>query len=372
MAYYCMDTRFDLQNVAPYGKAGAALAVGDLVYLDSSGNYQLAAAGSHRALFVVIAAALQYESVSAVKVTTLKGFSGETIGSKAYLTTTGTTGNTISSTKPAGAPAQVVGIFRSATELFVNVDIGLDEEGPISIYGSDGKFKASYQTIDLAIAALASNDILKIKSGEYTLTDACDIVVAGVKIIGEGHVEINGASGADYMFKTVLGVQTGTKEIWFKNLTLNHEDDATQVGIQIDNTDMTKKLNVYVEDCDFNTGGGNSIDIDHPDATAAIRLYVNGGTIEGAVNAVPANAGDRFRFIGTTLRGGVVLGTDDIAAEIMLKNCILLHEGFTGGHSNSRLYILDSVTETDADPNAYALPDSSDDGSMTATIIPAS
>lgn len=243
-------------------------------------------------------------------------------------------------------------------------------EGNINVYASTGLFKASYASIDLAVAALTTNDILVIKSGSYTLAGECDIDAKGVKIIGDGIVTIAGASGADYCFSIALGALTSTAEVWFRNLEIDHGDDATQVGIQIDNASATKKLNVYVDGCSFESDGGNSIDIDHSDTSNAIRLYCSECTFEGPVNAVVADAGDRFRFNDCTVRGGLVTSAGDFDAEILLKNCIVKHEGITGGHSNQRLICVGCISETDADPNVYAALDTSDGaGSHTEQLL---
>jgi hypothetical protein len=242
--------------------------------------------------------------------------------------------------------------------------------GNISVHDASGKFKASYATIDLAVAGLVANDILIIKSGAYTLTSALNITKPGVKIIGEGSVEITGFAGADYCFKTVLGALTATAEITFKNLNIIHTDDASQVGIQVDNTSATKKLNVYVDDCTFETDGGNSIDIDHADTSNAVRVYGNRCTVEGPVNMVTADNGDRMRFDVCTLRGGVVTDAGNFDLEMLFKDSIILHGGISGGHSNQRCIFVNCVSETDADPNVYALVDGDDNvGSATDQII---
>ncbi|MFA5323429.1 MAG: hypothetical protein WC373_12220, partial [Smithella sp.] len=263
------------------------------------------------------------------------------------------------------------GTGNSTGSVVVNVDINtFPEEGNINVYASTGLFRASYASIDLAVAALVANDVLAIRSGSYTLVGACDIEVPGVKIVGDGLVEIIGASGADYCFKTVLGALTATAEVTFKNISIDHGDDATQVGIQVDNTSATKKINVYLTDCDFESDGGNSVDIDHGDTSNAIRLYSNNCVFEGPINAVVADNGDRFRFHGCTLRGGLVTSAGDFDAEILLRDCIVLHEGITGGHANQRLIAAGCLSETDADPNVYAALGTSDAaGSHTELLL---
>lgn len=243
-------------------------------------------------------------------------------------------------------------------------------DGNISVYGSDGALKKSYTTIDLAIAALANDDILKIKAGSYTLSAACDITATGVKIIGEGPVTIVGAAGADYCFKTVFGAITSTKGITIENINFDHGDDATQQGLLIDNVDATGRINVYLTDVSGESDGGDTIHVEHTASAASVRLYVTGGTFEGPVNFAVKNTDDRIRFEGSTLRGGLVTSADNIAMEIELWNCKVLHQGVTGGHSSQLAYAMYCISETDANPNVYAALDSNDlAGSHTESVL---
>lgn len=262
------------------------------------------------------------------------------------------------------------GTGTSTGSVVADIDINtFPSEGRINIFGSDGLFKAQYATLDLAVAALAANDILVIKAGSYSPAAALTITKAGVKIIGEGRVEINGIASADDVFSVELGALTATAELWFQNLVINHDGDASQVGIQIDNALATKKVNVYINDCEFNTGGANSVDIDHTDTSNAIRLYCKNTDFEGAINAVVADNGDRFRFFQCRLMAGIATGTGDFDAEILLFNSMVLHEGVTGGHANQRCISAGSITETDADPNVYAAVDASDVATQTEQLI---
>jgi hypothetical protein len=232
----------------------------------------------------------------------------------------------------------------------------------IAVYSSAGVFKAGYATIELAVAALVGEtaqgagdgDILILKSGEYTLLAPCDITKAGVKIIGEGIVQINGAVGANYCFRTVLGGRTKTSTVSFKNLYISHADDASQIGIEIANASATARINVGMEDVSFGSDGGNSIQVDHTVTTSAIRLYVQGGTIEGPVNFTVKNSDDRMRFNGSTLRGGLVTSADATLCEIFLNSCIVKAAGVTGGATQQLAYASNCVTETDDNPNVYA------------------
>jgi len=257
---------------------------------------------------------------------------------------------------------------------YVKIDLNapLQADGAISVYGSNGVFKASYTTIDLAVAAAVADDIIDIKAGSYTLTAAVNITKAGLLIKGAGRnaTTIVAAAAADYAFKTVLGALGATKSVYFRDFTLDHGDDATQIGIQIANVSATGRINAIIENVDFESDGGNSIQSDHSVTTSSIRLYVTGGTMEGPVNCVVNNTDDRIRFDGSTLRGGLVTGAVDIAMEIALRNCLVKHEGVTGGHASQLLYAMGCFSETDANPNVYAALDTSDlAGSHTESLL---
>lgn len=114
----------DKANVLPSGKAAVALAEGDLVYLNSSGLWALAVAttnGATNAQGIVVTAALQYETISPVRIAHINGAPSGTIGNPAYLSATGTTGNTITPTKPTAYQVQPIGFYRTATEIEINV-----------------------------------------------------------------------------------------------------------------------------------------------------------------------------------------------------------------------------------------------------------
>jgi hypothetical protein len=241
----------------------------------------------------------------------------------------------------------------------------------ISVYDSYGKFIASYKTIDLACAALVNGYIIKLKAGEYNLTGAIDITKTDCQIIGvEPGVVINCAVGADYGFKTVFGAISSTKGITFSNMTIEHGDDATQQAIRIENTSATGRINVYINDVDFGSDGGDSIHVDHAATAAAIRLYVNGGTIEGPANFTVGNTDDRIRFESSYLAGGLVTGTSATAMEIELWKCKVLHEGVTGGASQQLLYAAYCLSATGGNPEVYAKLDTNDlAGSHTESLL---
>lgn len=213
--------------------------------------------------------------------------------------------------------------------------------------------KVFFATIDAAVAAMVNGDVLIIESGDYTLAGPVDITKRDVSIIGEGNVTINGAVGADYCFKVTLGVLKSTASVTMANLTINHGDDATQMGIQVINTAATKKIMLYLSDIEFGSDGGDSIHQYHADTSAAIRIYCERCTTEGPVNLVVGNDGDRFRFFHGNLRGGLVSDAGNYDAEILIAWSTFLLNGITGGHSNQRVIFAFSISETDHDPNVY-------------------
>jgi len=233
--------------------------------------------------------------------------------------------------------------------------------GNISVMDASGKFKASYATIDLACAALANSDILRLKAGEYTLTAAINITATDVQIIGERGVRIICAVGADYGFKTVFGAISSTKGITFADFEISAGDDATQQAFRVENTSATGRINVYINNVDFESDDGDSIHVDHASTSASIRLYVNGCTsIEGPVNFTVGHSDDRIRFTDCQLLGGLVTGSSATVMEIALRNCIVLHLGVTGGASAQLLYVMDCYTVTGGNPEVYAAFDADD------------
>lgn len=128
MAYYARNFSTEASNVLPSGKAASALAVGDLVYLTSSGTWALAASAAlgetsrTDALGIMVQNALIYETVSPVRRAVINGWSSLTIGVKYYLSTTGTTGNTVTATEPTTTIREVVGFASSATD--ISFDVG--------------------------------------------------------------------------------------------------------------------------------------------------------------------------------------------------------------------------------------------------------
>lgn len=114
-------------------------------------------------------------------------------------------------------------------------------------------------------------------------------------------------------------------EAFLENVCISHE---AQVGIQINNTNMTKKLLIHLKGVSSEqVSTGDSIDVLHATAGQAIRIYAKDcDEIEGLVDIDCANADDRFRFYNCVLIGGLT-EVGAVAGELTLKGCVVLTSG---------------------------------------------
>ncbi|MFA7114464.1 MAG: hypothetical protein WC214_03270, partial [Candidatus Omnitrophota bacterium] len=149
----------------------------------------------------------------------------------------------------------------------------------VAKYGSDeysngrmGDIDCPYASIDAAVAAMtATKNTVIVLPGSYALSDKVTCSISGGQIIGIGKPTIVAAEGKDAGFVVAMAATAGTKEFTFDNLCIDHSDDKTQVGIQVDNKAMTAKLILYLNDIEFNSDDGNSLDVDHAVTTDAVR-----------------------------------------------------------------------------------------------------
>ncbi len=235
-------------------------------------------------------------------------------------------------------------------------------------YG-DGSKNRPYKTIAKAVSVESSTrKTILLEAGSYTANEI-DITVSGTVIRGLGEVTVSGAEGADYCFKTAFGATTGDNSLTMKNLNINHNGDATQIGIQIINTGATAKTYVYLDDVNFGSGGGNSIDINNVAPDQAIRCYCERCTTEEPVNIVVNDNGDRFRFSYGNLRGGLVSDDGEYEAEILIAWSTFKAGGIKGGHENQKAIFIASASETNAESNVYAEVVAEDVESQTPQIL---
>ena len=228
----------------------------------------------------------------------------------------------------------------------------------VAVWGNDsintGSFDSPFATIEKAIAAITSSKSRVILfPGSYTMTAHTDITVDGTAIYAlvPGSVDIDGTACLLSCFKTVFGASSGTKDFTFRGINLDHGD---VVGIQVDNASATAKVNLYLDDCDFE-GAGVSLDIDRAGATGqAVRVYASRCYFEGGINMVVEDHGDRLHLRNCTLDSNLVTDGGAYTAEILLESCIIPVNGITGGNAAQIVYFSGTTTQTKAEPNVYA------------------
>lgn len=234
----------------------------------------------------------------------------------------------------------------------------------------DGSNGRPYATVAQALAAVSSSKkTVFLAPGTYEESGALVWPkISGVSLVGLGTVVVRGASGATNALTIAPGAVSATFEATIENIQISHR--TGQIGLKLDNTAMTKKLNVYLRDFGTNQEGtGNSIDTTHGDTSNAIRIYAEArqNEIEGLVNIEIKNDGDRVIFFGQALSGGLTTSADAVVSEITLKCCQILHEGVAGGNAAQVLNSIHSWSLTGA---TYAAVDTNDlTGSHTENII---
>lgn len=227
----------------------------------------------------------------------------------------------------------------------------------VSTEGSDtegiGSFAKPYKTITKAFTKWnAIRHTIYVLAGEYeeaaTLTWPA---VSNLSLVGLGPVSIsNGNAAAQVLLIAPGAAATSTFVASIKDVNVAAD---TQIGINVDNAAMTKKLNLYLDGLttEMDTSG-DSLDIDGTVAGQAIRVYVDGCAFEGLVNFQANDAGSRLRCSNTKFTGGITTG-GAVAAELSLRNCEMLTSGLTIGAANWNLTYVGCVYATDADPAVY-------------------
>lgn len=223
------------------------------------------------------------------------------------------------------------------------IDIGQREtavgSGPdnclyVSKRGSAGGVGTIHDPFSLPSQALAAVTATKktifIDPGEYA--EPAMITwpnVNGISLVGTevcGNVVISNASAAIAVMKISPTFTAATFEAFLENVCIKHEN---QIGIQIDNANMGRKLLIHLKNVSTEEGVGDSIDIPHTKAGEAVRVYAEGcNEIEGLVDIVCANTDDRFRFTNCTLIGGLT-ETGAVAGELLLHACVILATALT-------------------------------------------
>ncbi|MCX5646517.1 MAG: DUF1565 domain-containing protein [Phycisphaerae bacterium] len=240
----------------------------------------------------------------------------------------------------------------------------------------DGSFTSPYATVTKALAAVtATRTTILVMPGTYA--EAAALVwptISGVKLIGLGSMwqTTISAAGTSQVIGVAPGVQTESWEMWLENIYIDH-GTAGQDGLLLDNTGMDWKLNCYLRNVggDADSASDKMLTTVHGDADNAIRVYWSGdggGGVEGCVEFVGGNDGDRLHVDGVELNGGLATSDTAVALDIRLRNCVVLHEGISGGNAAQTLAIVNCFSQTGG---TYAVADAGDvAGSQTASTVP--
>ncbi len=237
----------------------------------------------------------------------------------------------------------------------------------------NGTANAPYLTITAAMAAAtASRNVVMVAPGVYDEVAALVWpTISGIQLIGTGNrwETVISAAAGDQVIDVVPGAQAATFEMTIQNIQIDH-DSTGQDGLDVDNTAMTKKLNIYLGNVGMDGDSADkSIVTLQGDTANAIRIYWDGanGSVEGDVYLDSGNNGNIFRAENVLFNGGLESAADAVEYLITLLYCGVLHEGVTGGNAAQHIatvgcYSLTGTTYAALDTNDLA-------GSHTENIV---
>ncbi|MCJ7829158.1 MAG: DUF2190 family protein [Dehalococcoidia bacterium] len=230
-----------------------------------------------------------------------------------------------------------LGAITSGNTAVIAVKVHFDPSGidlddsiiVVSKSGNDTYGKGSWCSPILTVAkaftlVTATRKFIYVLPGTYTETAQLvwpsinDVTLKG--LCDQGQVIINNATAANAVIlihPTVADVEA----MYIETLCI---ENATQVGLQIDNEHMVAKLNINLKGVEFDSTTGDSMDVVHTSAADAIRIYADDCYFEELVDVNCANGGDRFIFTKCTLDGGFTSDTGAVTAIIAFAFCILL------------------------------------------------
>ena len=277
------------------------------------------------------------------------------------------------------------GILATGTTGVVGVKVHQDPNSPqidvtylvVSKSGNDtygtGTWSNPLLTVQAALDLVtATRKTIYVLGGTYdeaiTWPTTTGVILKGMN--REWGVVLTDSTEQDAVINVTPGVQTETFELTLENLYIDH-GNAGQDGISLDNTDMAKKLNVYIRDCggDADSAADRFIVTVQGDTSNAIRIYLYGdnGGVEGTIYMIAGNDGNRFYATSAVLNGGLSTSAGAIAFDIRFINCTILHEGVTGGNGAQTISACGCFSLTGA---TFAALDTDDlAGSHTETVI---
>ena len=229
----------------------------------------------------------------------------------------------------------------------------------------------SVAELESAVAAQIAGQTIEVVAGSYTLTESLTILLAstGGGLLGIGTVEITGAAAADEAILIDPAVATATFEYSLTNI--NVKGGANKIALNVANTATAKKVNVYLKDVGLEDNGtGKALTAINTDGSNAIRIYWNGGSVDGMA-ITPKDTGDRLILTDVSIDEDLVAAVVDVVATYFFKQCKLPVTGMTGGHANNVISVTNCWTEAVA--YVPVLPAGTDfPGAFSATILPAS
>ena len=241
----------------------------------------------------------------------------------------------------------------------VSVNESVLTEIYVSPNGSDtlgnGSFLNPIATLGKAMTMVSSTKLnIILMPGEYaedvTWCDQKNVIVSAMI---PGTVTL--AAVTAFAIHVDPAAATGTWSFTIQGCTISNDDGLK--GLWINNTSVGKRINGYLNDCDWETETSTdaAIDVDRAGAaTDAIRLYIKGrnNTIEGLVDFITESTDDRLRFFGMRLIGGVAV-TGSVVMEVAYACCgIQTTSGESYGTGNVSGHFA-CWNETDANPNVY-------------------
>jgi hypothetical protein len=219
---------------------------------------------------------------------------------------------------------------------------------------NDGGILTPIKTLTKAFTLVTTaRKTVIMRGGDYD--EAAAVVwpnVNGVVVKGvDGDVVISSSLSVTHVIGIDPAAASGTWSATLEDIEIDH---GNYVGLQVNNTSVGKRINLFLKNFTASAGSGSSIDINRAGASGdAIRVYADGTgqTIEGLVTVITESTDDRFRFKGYRLIGGfTVVGA--VACEVTLINTGILTSGLTVDGAN-KLTNVGSWYETDANPNVY-------------------
>lgn len=253
-----------------------------------------------------------------------------------------------------------------------------DEFIHVAPFGNDqygGGILSPYKTITKALSAVTSTrKKIMVRPGTYAeITGMSWPTVSGVQLIGVGNrwETVISAAAGDEVIDVAPGAQDSTFELTIQNIQIDH-DESGQDGLVLTHTSVTKKMNVYLGHVGMAGDSGDyGLKVVHGGSGNAVRIYWNGdnGAIESAIDLDSEDGGDRFYVEGVEFEADIDAGAANTTQTIRLKNCQILHEGFTGGGSSGVVMLAGCYSKTGT---TYAPADNLDvttNSSLTAPNV---